>query len=203
MLDPESEANSSSERRREPEHTSRAPRHDATTDDQTHRADPLPSRQTREGLAAPLPAPSPPGHRRRRQVRRCGAADTASLGSGLRPPARGEFEPFLGMRTRHPRSLTSPASHSTLLRSIITSLRLLVPLGMRISERRALLKRVSHAAEHRSRLRGAQPCIPYLARSPGFSRFDRLRVHSASNNRTRIPTDPLRSSHGHLVPDRQ
>jgi hypothetical protein len=59
MLHPESEANSSSERRREPEHTSRAPRHDATTDDQTHRADPLPRRQTREGLAAALPALSP------------------------------------------------------------------------------------------------------------------------------------------------
>jgi hypothetical protein len=59
--------------------------------------------------------------------------------TGLPLPACGEFEPFLGMRARRPRSLTSAAGHSTLPRSIIISLRLLVPLGMRISERRALL----------------------------------------------------------------
>jgi hypothetical protein len=56
---------------------------------------------------------------------------------GLWPLARGEFEALIGMRTRHPRRVTSAAGRSTLLRSIITSLRLLVPLGMRISERRA------------------------------------------------------------------
>lgn len=65
------------------------------------------------------------------------------------------------MRTRHPRSLTSPASHSTLLPSIIISLRLLVPLGMRISGRRALLKRDGRSAQHRRQLRGAHACFPY------------------------------------------
>jgi len=40
-----------------------------------------------------------------------------------------------------PRSLTSPGSHSTLLRSVIISPRLRVPLGMCICERRALLER--------------------------------------------------------------
>ena len=40
MLYPDCEASSSSERRREPEHTSRTPKPDATTDEQTQRPDP-------------------------------------------------------------------------------------------------------------------------------------------------------------------
>jgi hypothetical protein len=78
------------------------------------------------------------------------------------------------MRTRHPRSLTSPAGHSTLLRSIIISLRLLVPLGMRIRERRALLKRDGRPAQHRWQLRGAHACFPYHTLSSSSWRFDSL-----------------------------
>ena len=75
------------------------------------------------------------------------------------------------MRTSLPRSLTSAASRSTLLRSIIASPSLLVPLGMRISERRAFLKRVGRSAQHRCQLRGAHPCMPYhaLSNAPGGS----------------------------------
>jgi hypothetical protein len=123
----------------------------------------------------------------------CGAPETASGASGLRLPPRGEFEPFLGTRTSLPRSLTSTASRSKLLRSIITSPSLLVPLGMRSSERRALLKRLGRSAQHRCQLRGARPCMPYHAFSSGCWRFDSLRVHRARNDRTRVPTAPLRS----------
>jgi hypothetical protein len=103
------------------------------------------------------------------------------------------------MRTRHPRSLTSPASHSELVRSVITSLRLLVPLGMRISERRALLKRDGRSAQHRCQLRGAHACFPYHTLSSSSWRFDTLRVHRANNHGICIPAAPLRSSHRHLA----
>jgi hypothetical protein len=53
------------------------------------------------------------------------------------------------MRTSPPGSLTSSASHTTLLYSIIASSSLLVPLGMRVSERRAFLKRVGRSAQYR------------------------------------------------------
>jgi hypothetical protein len=107
------------------------------------------------------------------------------------------------MRTRHPRSLTSPACHSTLLRSTITSLHLLIVLGMRISERRALLKRDGRSAQDRCQLRGAHACFPYHTLSSNSWRFDNLRVHRANNHGTSISAAPLRSSQGHLVRDRQ
>jgi excisionase family DNA binding protein len=88
------------------------------------------------------------------------------------------------MRTRHPRSLTSPASHSTLLRSIITSLRPLVPLCIRISERRALLKRDGRSAQHRRRLCGAHACLPHHPPSSSAWRIDGHRVHRANNHAT-------------------
>jgi hypothetical protein len=86
MLHLDSGANTSSERRPEPERTSRAPRHDATTDDQTDRADPLPSRQTREDVPRPHPL-RPRAHSRRHRGRLCCAADTGPAASGLRPAA--------------------------------------------------------------------------------------------------------------------
>jgi hypothetical protein len=52
------------------------------------------------------------------------------------------------MRTSAPRSLTSADSRSTLLCGIIASPSPLVPLGMRISERRAFLKRGGRSAQH-------------------------------------------------------
>src|SRR5205814_1450729 len=58
----ESGANSSSKRRHEPEHTSRTPKPDATTDEQTQQPDP-PSPADQRGLAVPSPALPPPGHR--------------------------------------------------------------------------------------------------------------------------------------------
>jgi hypothetical protein len=151
----DSDARTSSERRREPERTSRTPKHDATSDDQTERPH-LSSRRTR-GYLLPLTRSD-----RRDTVTisgGCGAHETGSRATGLRLPARGQLEPFLGMRTRLPRSLTGAASRSTLLRSIIASPSLLAPLGMRISERRALLKRVGRAAQHRCEPRGAGPHI--------------------------------------------
>jgi len=63
------------------------------------------------------------------------------------------------MRTRRPRSLTSATGRSALLRSMISPLRLLVPLGMRISEHRAPLKAVRRSTD--ARLRCAHACFPY------------------------------------------
>jgi hypothetical protein len=146
------EANSSSKRRREPERTSRMPKPDATTDEQTQRPDP--SLADRPGRTYRPYRLSPPGHRRRRRGRRCGALDRVP---GGQPTA---FAPRRVRGThRHAnelRSVTSAAARLMLKRSIIASPSLLIPLGMRISERRALLKRVSHAAQHRCQLRGAQ-----------------------------------------------
>ena len=88
------------------------------------------------------------------------------------------------MPTRLPRSLTSPASHSTFLRSIITSLRLLVPLGMRISERGAPLKRDGRSAQHRCQLRCAHARLPYHTLGSSSWGFDSLRVHRANNHGT-------------------
>ena len=130
----------------------------------------------------------------------CAAPETRCRASGLRLRARGEFEPFLDMRTSLPRNLTSAASRLTLLRSITASPSLLAPRGMRISERRASLKRVGRSAQHRCQPRGARPCIPYQTLSSGSGRFDSLRVHRASNDRTSIPTALLRSDPAHLAP---
>lgn len=88
------------------------------------------------------------------------------------------------MRTGHPRSLTSAASHSALLRSIITSPSLLVPLGMCIGERRTLLKRVGRSAQRRYKLHGTRSCSRHHAPSNVSGGFDSLRVHSTSNDRT-------------------
>jgi hypothetical protein len=129
-------------------------------------------------------------------VSTCGAPETGSGASGLRLPSRGEFEPFPGKRTSLPRSLASTASRSTLLRSIITSPSLLVPLGMRISERRALLKRDSRLAHHQCQLRGAHACFPYHPLSSSSWRFDRHRVHRAP---TIMAAAPLGSSPGHIA----
>ena len=74
--------------------------------------------------------------------------EARSRASGLWLPARGKFEPFLGMRTSSPCSLTSADSRSTLVRSIIGSPSPLVPLGMRISQRCAFLKRGGRSAQH-------------------------------------------------------
>ena len=75
--------------------------------------------------------------------------EARSRASGLRLPARGKVEPFLGMRTSAQCSLTSADSRSTLLRRIIASPSPLVPLGMRISQRCAFLKRRGRSAQHR------------------------------------------------------
>jgi hypothetical protein len=64
---------------------------------------------------------------------------------------------------------------------------------MRISERCALLERVGRSAQHRCQLRGALPCMPYHALSSGSGRFDSLRVHRATNDRTRMTTASPRS----------
>jgi hypothetical protein len=53
------------------------------------------------------------------------------------------------MQTSPPGTLTIAASDPTLLCSITASPRPLVPLGMRISERRAFLKRGGRSAQHR------------------------------------------------------
>jgi hypothetical protein len=68
---------------------------------------------------------------------------------GLRFPTHGTFKPFLGMRTSAPGRLTGSASHATLLGRVIPSPSLLVPLGMRVSELRAFLERISRSPEHR------------------------------------------------------
>jgi hypothetical protein len=188
----DSEASTSSERRREPERTSRTPKPDATSDEQTKR--PQTSRPNAltsladgpESICCPSPAPTAgtpstsPGW--------CGAHETGSRASGLRLPARGQLEPFLGMRTRLPRSLTGAESRSALLRSIIASPSLLAPLRMRIRERRAPLKRVRRAAQHRCEPRGAGPHIGYHALSSGSWTFDSPRVHRPSNDRTCLPS---------------
>jgi hypothetical protein len=87
-----------------------------------------------------------------------------------------------------PRILTSAASHSTLLRSITASPRPLEPLGMRISEHRALLKRGGRLTQHQRQLRCAHPLALYKAFSSPFRGFDSLRVHSVSNDATPNPT---------------
>ena len=74
--------------------------------------------------------------------------EARSRARGLWLPTRGKFEPFLGMRTSPLCSLTSADSRSTLLCSIIASPSPLVPLGMRISERCAFLKRSGRSAQH-------------------------------------------------------
>jgi hypothetical protein len=90
------------------------------------------------------------------------------------------------MRARVPCSLTSPASRSTLPRSIITSLRPLVPLRMRIGERRALLKGDGRSAQHQCQLRGAHAYFPYHLLGGSSGRFDSVRVHRANNHGTSI-----------------
>ncbi len=106
---------------------------------------------------------------------------------GLRLPVRGQFEPLLGLRTSLLCSLTSAAGRSALVRSILASPSLVVPLGVRVSERRAVLKCVGRSAKHRCQLRGASPCVSYRALSCGSLSFDSLGVHRGSNDRTSIP----------------
>jgi hypothetical protein len=59
------------------------------------------------------------------------------------------FEPFLGVQTSALRGLTSVFSRLTLLCSSIASSGLLVPLGMRISEGRAVFKHVGGSRQGR------------------------------------------------------
>jgi hypothetical protein len=120
--------------------------------------------------------------------------------TGLLLPAGGEFQRFLGMRARHPRSLTSAAVHSTLLRSLIISLRLLVPFGGCASASAALCSTVTAVRlSTDASCADAHACFPYHTLSSSSWRFDSLRVHRANNHGVSIPVGPLRSLAGHLA----
>ena len=69
--------------------------------------------------------------------------------AALSLPIHGVFEPFLGVQTTALRGLTSVFSRLTLPCSSIASSGLLVPLGMRISEDRAVFKHLGHSCQRR------------------------------------------------------
>jgi len=188
MLDLESTASTSSERRREPGRAWRTPAHDATTSEPTERPHPALSRPTRE-VAAPYHSETGGIAR----VRRRRSPQTPPRVSGLPLPLRGELGPFIGMQPRaaaqarptarrsFPASTFRPAcSYRSACRSASAALRSRVSATRRnIDASRAARIRVSPTARRAAAPEGSTASEPIAPEMVAHSPIPPLRVQGS------------------------